>query len=211
MNCEQEALSVVPPFPAADRFRSECNDLFLDSRSNPILRLNIKQLVLHKKLPALRALLLESSFDFVLLHLPSLLAPPSGHLKRWAFARRRPTWLIIFLLSRPRSARLHNPLIVSPPHRQLGRCPLHDRGVGPPPVELGSFHNSLPAPTSAPPGLLWPALQPAFSPSSRLAAEIELSKDPYRTFLWLGWAGLRLEWRTACLTKVLGKPSEVTY
>ena len=98
MNCEQEALSVVPPFPAADRFRSECNDLFLDSRSNPILRLNIKQLVLHKKLPALKALLLESSFDFVLLHLPSLLAPPSGHLKRWAFARRRPTWLIIFLL-----------------------------------------------------------------------------------------------------------------
>ena len=51
-----------------------------------------------KKLPALRALLLESSFDFVLLHLPSLLAPPGGHLKRWAFARRRPTWLIIFLL-----------------------------------------------------------------------------------------------------------------
>ena len=98
MNCEQEALSVVPPFPAADRFRSECNDLFLDSRSNPIVRLNIKQLLLRKKLPALRALLLESSFDFVLLHLPSLLAPPGGHLKRWAFARRRPTWLIIFLL-----------------------------------------------------------------------------------------------------------------
>ena len=119
MNCEQEALSVVPPFPAADRFRSECNDLFLDSRSNPILRLNIKQLVLRKKLPALKALLLESSFDFVLLHLPSLLAPPGGHLKRWAFARRRPTWLIIFLLSRPRSARLHNPLIVSPPAANL--------------------------------------------------------------------------------------------
>ena len=198
MNCEQEALSVVPPFPAADRFRSECNDLFLDSRSNPILRLNIKQLVLHKKLPALKALLLESSFDFVLLHLPSLLAPPSGHLKRWAFARRRPTWLIIFLLDP--EVRVCTTRLLYHRRRQLGRCPLHDRGVGPPPVELGSFHNSLPAPTSAPPGLLWPALQPAFSPSVRLTAEIELSKDPYRTFLWLG-EGLRLVWPYRLLDK----------
>ena len=56
------------------------------------------------------------------------------------------------------------------------------------------------APTSAPPGLLWPALQPAFSPSVRLTAEIELSKDPYRTFLWLG-EGLRLVWPYRLLDK----------